>query len=34
MTIETFNLEENNLRIKSTNITKHFVTYNKQIKVK
>jgi hypothetical protein len=30
--VEIFNLEENNLRMKSINLTKHFVTYNKQIK--
>jgi len=32
--IEIFNLDENNLRMKSINLTKHFVTRNKQIKVK
>ena len=34
MTIEIFNLQENNLRMKSINITKHFVNHSKQIKVK
>jgi len=34
MMIEIFNLEENNLRMKSIIITKHSVTYNTQIKVK
>jgi hypothetical protein len=31
--IEIFNLQENNLRMKSINTTKHVATYIKQIKV-